>query len=258
MTATFPWYKLKQEDLGPAGGLDFKPELESRNPKSVGPGIVPHITLKSIANNEPPDEEVLVDRPEVVPGITRVTGPFTLEGTIPAPIDWDGADKPQNEPGALATGETTFTDRMLEILRKSPVLRLEGNKTATLYNLRPPAKSLSLSAEALVPGVGAGSQESGKAANGGDPVAFVFGPENGAVSEKLVYEAAREAAAKNYTHLYAIGFAIQPNARAGGEVRRGRRHHRHLCASHPRSAHGRPFEEHALQPDLQRMRLAGG
>ena len=27
-------------------------------------GIVPHITLKSIANDEPPDQEVLVDRPE--------------------------------------------------------------------------------------------------------------------------------------------------------------------------------------------------
>ena len=45
------------------------------------------------------------------------------------------------------------------------------------------------------------------------PVAFVFGPENGAVSEKLVYEAAREAHAKSYSHLYVIGFAIQPNAR---------------------------------------------
>jgi adenine-specific DNA-methyltransferase len=45
------------------------------------------------------------------------------------------------------------------------------------------------------------------------PVALVFGPENGAVSEKLVYEAARESHAKNYTHLYVIGFAIQPNAR---------------------------------------------
>jgi adenine-specific DNA-methyltransferase len=78
---------------------------------------------------------------------------------------------------------------------------LEGNKTVTFKNLRPPARTLSLSAESLV-------------ANGQDkPVAFVFGPENGAVSEKLVYEAAREAHAKNYTHLYVIGFAIQPNAR---------------------------------------------
>ena len=45
------------------------------------------------------------------------------------------------------------------------------------------------------------------------PVALVFGPENGAVSEKLVYEAAREAHAKNYSYLYVIGFAIQANAR---------------------------------------------
>ncbi|MGH8470962.1 MAG: site-specific DNA-methyltransferase, partial [Gammaproteobacteria bacterium] len=44
-------------------------------------------------------------------------------------------------------------------------------------------------------------------------VAIVFGPENGAVSEKTVYEAAREAYAKGYTHLYVFGFAIQPNAR---------------------------------------------
>ena len=41
----------------------------------------------------------------------------------------------------------------------------------------------------------------------------MFGPENGAVSEKLVFEAAREAHAKGYAHLYVIGFAIQPNAR---------------------------------------------
>ena len=56
-------------------------------------------------------------------------------------------------------------------------------------------------------------------------MAFVFGPENGAVSEKLVYEAAREAYAKGYAHLYVIGFAIQPNARMLIEqCGRGRRH----------------------------------
>jgi hypothetical protein len=45
------------------------------------------------------------------------------------------------------------------------------------------------------------------------PVAFVFGPENGAVSERSVYAAAMEARAKDYTHLYVIGFEIQANAR---------------------------------------------
>jgi adenine-specific DNA-methyltransferase len=45
------------------------------------------------------------------------------------------------------------------------------------------------------------------------PVAFVFGPENGAISEKLVHSALQEAQLKSYTHLYVIGFAIQPHAR---------------------------------------------
>jgi len=40
------------------------------------------------------------------------------------------------------------------------------------------------------------------------PVAIVFGPENGAVSEKLVYEAAREAHMKHFAQLLVIGFAI--------------------------------------------------
>jgi adenine-specific DNA-methyltransferase len=107
---------------------------------------------------------------------------------------------------------------MLEVLRKSPVLRLEGNRTVTLKNVRPPAKSLTLSAEAIVdkPSLTNLADDASKQpalARETQPVAFVFGPENGAVSEKLVYEAAREAHAKNYTHLYVIGFAIQPTAR---------------------------------------------
>jgi adenine-specific DNA-methyltransferase len=44
-------------------------------------------------------------------------------------------------------------------------------------------------------------------------VAFVFGPENGAVSEHLVFEAAREAHGKNYAHLFVLGFGVEPNAR---------------------------------------------
>ena len=93
----------------------------------------------------------------------------------------------------------------------------------TLKNVRPRARTLTLSAEAVVVdgdadrkprGNGKSKAASKAKANGDDqPVAFVFGPENGAVSEKLVFEAIREAQAKRYTHLYVVGFAIQPNAR---------------------------------------------
>jgi adenine-specific DNA-methyltransferase len=197
LTATFDWYELKDEIRGPVAGFVYA-RKQNRNGEEVG-GIVPHVTLKSIANNEPPEEEVLVDRPEIKNAITRVTGPFCVEATIPTPNDWN--EEKQDTTVAGAETYASFVERMLEILRKSPVLRLEGNKTVTLKNVRPPAKTLSLSAEALIP-------------NGTErPVAFVFGPENGAVSEKLVYEAAIEARAKGYAHLYVTGFAIQPNAR---------------------------------------------
>lgn len=202
LTATFPYYELKDESRGPAGGYVYKRKQNSKG-EEVG-GIVPHITLKSIANNEPPAEEVLVDRPEEVSKITRVTGPFTFEATIPTPMDWEGDG--QTEGSAEATeAHGSFVDRMLEVLRRSPVLQVGGGKTVNLTNIRPPAKTLALSAEALV-----SSSQNGKSEK---VVAIVFGPENGAVSEKLVYEAAREAYGKSYAHLYVIGFAIQPNGR---------------------------------------------
>lgn len=234
LTATFDWYELQDEHRGPAAGFTYKRKQNNKG-EEVG-GIVPHVTLKSIANNEPPEEEVLVDRPEIKSGITRVTGPFCFEGTIPAAVQNQQQNQKQNQqqnqsqeqlqqqrqtqgpspsasPAAqddipLASAQDDihdnlkgYVDRMLEVLRRAPVLRMAGNKTITLKNVRPPAKSLSLSAEAVIP-------------NGSDrTVALVLGPENGAVSERLVFDAAKEATAKNYSHLFVVGFKIEPNAR---------------------------------------------
>jgi len=78
LTATFDYFELKDETHGPAGGFVYKNAEDTKNPKSVGPGIVPHIMLETIANDEPPKEEVVVVRPERASRkrITRVTGPF--------------------------------------------------------------------------------------------------------------------------------------------------------------------------------------
>jgi adenine-specific DNA-methyltransferase len=250
LTATFPYYQLKEESRGPASGFVYARKQNSKG-EEVG-GIVPHVMLKSIAQNQPSPEEVLVDRPEIDSKITRVTGPFCVEATIPTPVDWEGDGVEDSGVGVETYG--SFVDRMIEVLRKSPVLHVGGGKTVTLRNVRPPAKTLSLSAEAVVvngngasspfeKGGSRGISESPSGAGeippgpplskggisedggvvsepskgdrlaAGRPVTIVFGPENGAVSEKLVYEAAREAYAKSYTHLYVIGFAIQPNAR---------------------------------------------
>ena len=208
LTATFPYYELKEAAHGPSGGFVYTRKQNSKG-EEVG-GIVPHVTLKSIANNEPPDEEVLVDRPETDNKFVRVTGPFVVEATIPTPVDWEG-DGVEDSGAESIQSYGSFVERMIEILRRSPVLHVGGGRTVELGNIRPPAKSLSLSAEGVaLNGRGAGAPGVTDAPK---PVAFVFGPENGAISEKLVHAALQEAQLKSYTHLYVIGFAIQPHAR---------------------------------------------
>lgn len=221
LTATFPYYELHEEVRGPAGGFVYK-RKQNKKGEDVG-GIVPHVTLKGIANDEPPQEEVLVDRPETVDSIVRVAGPFAVEATIPLPIDLDEGS--EDGIGVQSDAYASYLERMMEVLRKSPLLQVGAGKVIKLKNIRPPTKSLALSAEAMVE---EGNGRSGPLQSAIDaahevntgglrfslkPVAIVFGPESGAVSEKLVFEAAREAHAKNFTHLYVIGFAIQANAR---------------------------------------------
>lgn len=191
LTATFPYYELKGPGGGPAGGFVYK-RKQNRKGQEIG-GIVPHIMLESLAHGDPPKEEVLVDRPEVNSKVTRVTGAFCVEATIPTPLNGEG------DTGG-AVDDASFTDRMVEVLRRNPVLQLGGNRTIALTNVRPPAKSLTINAEAGLEG------------NGGT-VALVFGPENGAISEKLVYEGAREAHARSYERFILIGFAIEAAAR---------------------------------------------
>jgi len=199
LTASFDYYELADEKRGPAGGFVYKRKQNSKG-EEVG-GIVPHITLKSIANNEPPAEEVLVDRPEVQKGVVRVTGPFTVEATIAAA---EGLDEKPLSPGIQSEDHRTHIERMIEVLRRAPVLRIPGNQTVTLKQVRPPAKTLSLSAEALIGGTNGSS---------GEPVAILFGPANGPLSERLVREAWDEAGLKHYTRLFVIGFGIDPKAR---------------------------------------------
>ncbi|GEA16223.1 hypothetical protein E308F_24670 [Moorella sp. E308F] len=71
MTAVFDYYELAHSEEGVSGGFKYK--------------TVPHITLKSIANNEPPAEEILYDQPYIDRKKKRITGPFTVEA-VPAPV----------------------------------------------------------------------------------------------------------------------------------------------------------------------------
>lgn len=62
-TAIYPYYELFGENI--RQGFKYKK--------------ITHVTLKSIANNEQPEEEVLYDQPEENKKKIRVSGPFTVE-----------------------------------------------------------------------------------------------------------------------------------------------------------------------------------
>jgi adenine-specific DNA-methyltransferase len=96
MTAVFDYYELAHPEEGVGSGFSYK--------------TVPHITLKSIANNEPPTMETLYDQPFVDRKRVRVTGPFTVEA-VPAPavksVEDLLEDAPQPADASVArSGET--------------------------------------------------------------------------------------------------------------------------------------------------------
>jgi len=125
MTATFDYYKLAHPEQGVSSGFVYK--------------TVPHITLKSIANNEPPEQETLYDQPEIEKRKVRISGLFTVEAlpaptvkpldddTRPAPFFYENAAKKQSDwmQELKATG---IFGRQGEKIQFSRVEPLEGTK----------------------------------------------------------------------------------------------------------------------------------
>ena len=91
MTADFDYFELAHPDEGVGSGFKYK--------------TVPHITLKSIANNEPAPQETLYDQPFVDNKKQRVTGPFTVEA-VPSP----GTRTPSSAMSAEGTNDPDTAD----------------------------------------------------------------------------------------------------------------------------------------------------
>ncbi len=198
LTKTYPWYKLEQPSRGPAGGFVYK-RKQNQKGHEIG-GLIPKVTLKSIANDEDPITVTLVDKPEITKRVTRVCGPFTVEATIQAAMSMeeeahsDTSVTPMNNPRA-------YLDRMIVVLRQSKTLRLPGNVTLALDSIRPLAGREHLHAE-------------GVAHNGDEKtIAIAFGPEDGALGSEFVLNASMEAMQQGFQQLFLFGFAIQAKAR---------------------------------------------
>lgn len=116
MTTGYEWYKLAHDTEGVAGGFVYR--------------TIPHITLGSIANGEPTNDETLYDQPLIDKNVVRVSGPFTVEA-IPAitvkPLDEiNGTETADNS--LSRTGETARQDDWRSELLKTGIRTKGGEK----------------------------------------------------------------------------------------------------------------------------------
>ncbi len=200
MTAVYPYYKLADEEMGVNGGFIYEE--------------VPHITLKSIANNEPPDKEILFDKPEIDRKRIRVAGPFTVEG-IPqhSTLDFEDAnyetearaiaeqDKSLHPPfekggrGGIFVEAENHIHTLIELFRKDGVT-FPGNKKMKFENLIP----------VNIGFIHAEGEPVEK--NGIRKVAVSFGPPHGPVTVRQVQDGIHDAYLSGYDAIIFCGFAF--------------------------------------------------
>ena len=113
MTSLFDYYQLAHPEEGVGSGFNYE--------------TVPHITLKSIANNEPPATETLYDKPFIDKSKHRVTGPFTVEA-VPSPavrsideVEAGAGKEVGNDSSIVRSGETLRQSEWREELLRSGI-----------------------------------------------------------------------------------------------------------------------------------------
>lgn len=220
MAAKYPYYRL----IDTPEGIKKEAEVTGQLPPNPLPPTqsdvkkgfvyerVPHVTLKSIANNPDihegmsraeidaaiarhADTEILYDRPYTDSKIVRVSGPFTVESLsphrlLPTPTEDD-------DPEIIHDADAgRFVAHILENLRKHGVQNTVKKERLNFDSLESwPGEYIQASGEYT---------ESGKTRT----VAVAIGPEHGTVGTVFVREAAKEAS-RFFDLLVVCGFAFE-------------------------------------------------
>jgi adenine-specific DNA-methyltransferase len=173
MTAKYDYFGLAHKDEGVRSGFNYKE--------------VPHITLGSIAQDEPAKGEILYDQPTVEINKVRVTGPFTVEAVPSLRVKpFDGKElKIEGTGRELAqTGETGNQTLYRDEL-KSTGIRTVGNKIISFSQIEPMLATKFLHAKGEI-----------LEKNGETKKAYIsFGPDFGPLEQRQVEEAVKEARA---------------------------------------------------------------
>lgn len=192
MTAVFPYYKLHdQERCDLRQGFVYKK--------------VPHITLGSIANGEPPATETLYDQPEEIKSKLRISGPFTVE-TLQSyePLSPEELAQERESDEGLAA----FEDLVFSFLQSSGVMTGDKRERAVFTRVDRLA-SPSLHAEGFF-----SSQSSiHNPQSTIERKAYLhLGPKFGTVSKQAVSDAIKEARRKGDADwLLILGFSFESN-----------------------------------------------
>jgi adenine-specific DNA-methyltransferase len=201
MTAVYDYYELAHPQEGVGSGFKYK--------------TVPHITLKSIANNPEIREgmtraeieaaiarhapqETLYDQPQVDRKKKRVSGPFTVEA-VPAPAVKSVEDILESEPQPADTsiarsGETLRQAEWRDELLRSGIRAKAGQhiRFARLEPL-PTTRWLHADGETCPSDEGADSLREGSTAYAPQRIAISFGPEHAPLEQRQVAQAIEEA-----------------------------------------------------------------
>jgi adenine-specific DNA-methyltransferase len=174
------------------------------------------------------EQEELVDQPEVVRGVVRVSGPFTVEAVQPPEMslgdatvvtveEFDGAPDEMEtfevrlvEPRVDQEAQNidAYLDQMIRYLKMDGVL-FPNNKVMKFHRLEPVMDGSVIHAEGRWANGGADKDPEGKA-----NVGVVFGPQYGPISAMQVEESIRQANRRGYDHLVLAGFSFDGTAQA--------------------------------------------
>ena len=200
MTATFDYYQLEKPEEGVSSGFKYK--------------TVPHITLKSIANNPEiregmnrieieqainkyADQETLYDKPLIDKSRVRVTGPFTVEA-VPAPIVKpidDVIHPPVADQSIARSGETLRQSEWRDEMLKTGIRGKNGQYILfSRVEALPGTRWLHADAETKPNDLGANTvKESGGTYDKPMRVVISFGSEHAPLEQRHVDQAIEEA-----------------------------------------------------------------
>ena len=205
MTATFPYYHLysdvdvqaTEKEGKIKKSVADKPDTEKSG--DIRQGFVyeevPHITLKSLANDEPPSTETLYDKPLEDKKKLRVCGPFTVE-TLQnyEPVSPDAV----TETAAEAEGMAGFEERVFDHLKSAGVKNGIKNEQALFIRIERLVSS-TLHAEGFY-----------QTSEGEKKAYFHIGPKFGTVSKHAVNEAVKECRQRGDANwLIILGFSFE-------------------------------------------------